>query len=141
MISKSTRKCSVFSFSINPAPGTQAVIRPGLQPSPAPPPPPPMDPRSGSNMVNLANAFVAETVAQNQTDLRVWFRENVDARFSLADSMISYLSRMLDVTNYTRVDLLDLRLTVYYDPKDHENYPGDRQPLLYHVLNSGGGQT
>ena len=39
----------------------------------------------------------------------------------------------MDQTGYKPVDLLDLRLT-NYDPKDHEQDPGDRQPLHYYVL-------
>ena len=40
---------------------------------------------------------------------------------------------MLDVAKYTLADLQDLKLTKY-DPKDHEQDPGDRQPLYYYVL-------
>ena len=83
--------------------------------------------------MNLATPCRNETVTPDQTDLRVWFKNHVDSRFSLADSMINYLSRMLDQTGYTTSDLLDLRITAD-DPKDHEHDPGDRQPLYYYVL-------
>ena len=53
--------------------------------------------------------------------------------FGLKDPMINYVARMLDVTKYTPADLQDLKLTKY-DPKDHEQDPGDRQPLYYYVL-------
>ena len=96
--------------------------------SPIPPPPP-----VGQTGYVLASPPVTETVTHNQTELRVWFRQHVDARFSMKDSMINYLSRMLDLTGYKPEDLLDLRITSY-DPKDHEADPGDRQPLHYYVL-------
>ena len=51
--------------------------------------------------------------------------------------MINYLSRLLDQTGYKPEDLLDLRLTSY-DPKDHEQDPGDRQPLHHYVLRAPG---
>ena len=40
---------------------------------------------------------------------------------------------MFDVANYTTADLLDIRMT-QYDPKDHEQDPGDRLPLYYYVI-------
>ena len=40
---------------------------------------------------------------------------------------------MSDVANYTTADLLDIRMT-QYDPKDHEQDPGDRLPLYYYVI-------
>ena len=121
------------AFPFNPVPGTSTVIRPSGQGgrdsmSPIPPPPP-----VGQTSYGLASPPVTETVTQNQTEFRVWFREHVDVRFSMKDSMINYLSRMLDLTGYKPEDLLDLRITSY-DPKDHEADPGDRQPLHYYVL-------
>ena len=40
---------------------------------------------------------------------------------------------MFDVANYTTAHLLDIRMT-QYDPKDHEQDPGDRLPLYYYVV-------
>ena len=65
--------------------------------------------------------------------LRAWIRENLDRSFMLADTMINYLAKMLDLSNYTTNDLLDIRLTKY-DPKDHEQDPEDRLPLFYYVM-------
>ena len=47
--------------------------------------------------------------------------------------MVHYISRLLDVAKYTVADLQDLKL-LKYDPKDHEQHPGDRQPLYYYLL-------
>ena len=97
-------------FSVFPymTPGTTTVIRPSgpvkveagqdsknLPPAPPPPPPPPPE----TSHV-LAAPEVTETVTPNQTEFRAWFRKRVDNRFSMKDSMISYLSRLLDVSGY-----------------------------------------
>ena len=121
-------------------PGTTTVIRPSgpvkveagqdsknLPPAPPPPPPPPPE----TSHV-LAAPEVTETVTPNQTEFRAWFRKRVDNRFSMKDSMISYLSRLLDVSGYKTDDLLDLRITSY-DPKDHETDPANKEPLYYYV--------
>ena len=136
------RPFSVFPFQ--PTPGTRTVIRPERQhggdprptnvpPAPHIPPPPP----TGQASHVLASPPITETVTQNQTEFRVWFRQHADSRFSMKDSMINYLSRLLDVTGYKPEDLLDLRITSY-DPKDHEQDPGDKEPLHYYVLRMPG---
>ena len=51
----------------------------------------------------------------------------------MKDTMVHYISRLLDVAKYTVADLQDLKL-LKYDPKDHEQDPGDRQPLYYYLL-------
>ncbi len=122
------------AFPYNPIPGTSTVIRPsgpGGKDSTNPTPSPPLPPEQTSYV--LAAPEVTETVTQNQTEFRAWFRKHVDARFSMRDSMINYLSRLLDVSGYKTEDLLDLRITSY-DPKGHETDPGDRKPLHYYVL-------
>ena len=129
-------------FSVFPymTPGTTTVIRPrgplqkeGGQDSKNPPPGPPPPPPPGPTSYVLAGPEVTETVTPNQAELRVWFRQRVDQRYSMKDSMINYLSRLLDVSGYKIEDLLDLRITSY-DPKDHEADPGNREPLHYYVL-------
>lgn len=47
--------------------------------------------------------------------------------------MINYLARMFDLSNYTVNDLLDIRMAKY-DPKDHEQEPGERLPLFIILL-------
>ena len=133
------RPFSVFPFQ--PTPGTTTVIRPhggdprptNVPPAPHIPPPPP----TGQASHVLASPPITETVTQNQTEFRVWFRQHADSRFSMKDSMINYLSRLLDVTGYKPEDLLDLRITTY-DPQDHEQDPGDKKPLHYYVLRMPG---
>ena len=104
------RPLSVFPFQ--PTPGTRTVIRPERQhggdprptnvpPVPHIPPPPP----AGQACHALASPPITETVTQNQTEFRVCFRQHADSRFSMKDSMINYLSRLLDVTGYKPEDL------------------------------------
>lgn len=79
-------------------------------------------------LVNLADASVLEPVTLNQAQLRVWIKSNLDKVFVLQDSMINYVAKMLDDSKYTTADLMDVRLATY-DPKDHEQGPGDRLPI------------
>ena len=53
--------------------------------------------------------------------------------FGLKDPTTNYLARMFDDAKYTPADLQDLKLTKY-DPKDHEQDPGERKPLFHYVL-------
>ena len=112
-------------FSVFPHyPGTQQVPR-------LPPPPPGSDPVIP--VENLLDASISTNVTPNQTEFRAWIKARIHLSFGLKDPMINYIARMLDVAKYTPADLQDLKLTKY-DPKDHEQDPGDRQPLYYYVL-------
>lgn len=106
-------------------PGTQTVARP--------PPPPPPNSSPVIPLVNLADSSITTAVTQNQTLLRAWFKSNLDRGFMLQETMINYLARMFDLSNYTVNDLLDIRMAKY-DPKDHEQEPGERLPLFIILL-------
>ena len=115
---------SVPPFSVFPmVPGSQIVTRP-----PAPPSGPPV-----ISLVNLADSSLTTAVTPNQTMIRAWMKSYLDKSFMLHETMINYVARMLDLSNYTTNDLLDIRLTKY-DPKDHEQDPGERLPLYYYVI-------
>lgn len=106
-------------------PGTQTVARP--------PPPPPPNSSPVIPLVNLADSSITTAVTQNQTLLRAWIKSNLDRGFMLQETMINYLARMFDLSNYTVNDLLDIRMAKY-DPKDHEQEPGERLPLFIILL-------
>ena len=114
-----SRPFSVFP----PVIGTHTVPRPM-----APPP-------SGDPVIpveNLIDTSVSPTVTPNQTEFRAWINGRVHPSFGMKDTMVHYISRMLDVAKYKVSDLQDLKL-LKYDPQDHEQDPGDRQPLYYYL--------
>ena len=115
-----SRPFSVFPPFI----GTQTLPRPI-----APPP-------SGDPVIpveNLIDTSVSLNVTPNQTEFRAWINGRVHQSFGMKDTMVHYISRLLDVAKYTVAALQDLKL-LKYDPKDHEQDPGDRQPLYYYLL-------
>ena len=77
------------------------------------------------------DASISTNATPNQTEFTAWIKARIHLSFGLKDD--EYIARMLDVAKYTLADLQDLKLTKY-DPKDHEQNPGDRQPLYYYVL-------
>ena len=100
-----SRPFSVFPPFI----GTQTVPRPI-----APPP-------SGDPVIpveNLIDTSVSLNVTPNQTEFRAWINGRVHQSFGMKDTMVHYISRLLDVAKYTVADLQDLKL-LKYDPKDH----------------------
>ena len=104
--------------------GTQTVPRPIASPP------------SGDPVIpveNLIDTSVSLNVTPNQTEFRAWINGRVHPSFGMKDTMVHYISRMLDAAKYNVADLQDLKL-LKYDPKDHEQDPGDRQPLYYYLL-------
>ena len=115
-----SRPFSVFP----PFSGTQTVPRPIASPP------------SGDPVIpveNLIDTSVSLNVTPNQTEFRAWINGRVHPSFGMKDTMVQYISRMLDAAKYNVADLQDLKL-LKYDPKDHEQDPGDRQPLYYYLL-------
>ena len=115
-----SRPFSVFP----PFSGTQTVPRPIASPP------------SGDPVIpveNLIDTSVSLNVTPNQTEFRAWINGRVHPSFGMKDTMVHYISRLLDVAKYNVADLQNLKL-LKYDPKDHEQDPGDRQPLYYYLL-------
>ena len=120
VVPAASRPFSVFPPFI----GTQTVPRPIASPP------------SGDPVIpveNLIDTSVSLNVTPNQTEFRAWINGRVHQSFGMKDTMVHYISRLLDVAKYTVADLQDLKL-LKYDPKDHEQDPGDRQPLYYYLL-------
>ena len=84
-------------------------------------------------MENLIDTSISMNVTPNQTEFRAWINGRVHPSFGMKDTMVHYIAGLLDAAKYTTADLQDLKL-LKYDPKDHEQDPGDRQPLYYYLL-------
>ena len=91
-----SRPFSVFP----PFSGTQMVPRPIASPP------------SGDPVIpveNLIDTSVSLNVTPNQTEFRAWINGRVHQSFGLKDTMVHYISRLLDVAKYTVADLQDLK--------------------------------
>ena len=82
---------------------------------------------------NLIDTSVSLNVTPNQTEFRAWINGRVHPSFGMKTRWFITSPGCLDVAKYNVADLQDLKL-LKYDPKDHEQDPGDRQPLYYYLL-------
>ena len=116
------RPFSVFP----PFSGTQTVPRPIASPP------------SGDPVIpveNLIDTSVSLNVTPNQTEFRAWINGRVYPSFGMKDTMVHYISRLLDVAKYNVADLQDLKTSQVWPKRPWTRSRGQTTIVLLSVTN------
>lgn len=140
---------SSFSQALRPPPG-QWDIHTGLWdpyggnipprahvPPPRVPAPPPLRPFSAFPLLARSGRHemtpTSQPVTPNQANIRSWLKNHQDDDYPMMDSMVKFVTHILDSTRYTPDHLSSMKLLVY-DPQDHEHHPTDLGKSHYYLI-------
>ena len=94
---------------------------------------PPVDHTRRQQATSANDPQMSQSVTQNQTNLRAWLRHHQVAQHQMTDSMVKFVSQILDQTRYSPADLFMMKLLVF-DPQDHGYAPTDTDKSYYYLI-------